>query len=101
MLLRSTALALSGLLLCSVPASAASYTVAARDDYFRPRLLTVSKGDRVTWVNRGGSDHTVTTRRWSVVLDPGESYSRRIWRGWRYRCRYHDDMRGRVACRNC
>jgi plastocyanin len=101
MLLRSLALASAGLMLCALPASAASYTVAARDDYFQPRLLTVSKGDRVTWVNRGSDPHTVTTGRWSVALSPGQSYSRRIWRGWRYYCRYHSDMTGRVACRNC
>lgn len=101
MLLRSFALATAGLLLCALPASAASYTVAARDDYFQPRVLGVRKGDRVTWVNRGSDPHTVTTRRWSVALSPGESYSRRIYRTWRYRCQYHGDMTGRVACRNC
>jgi plastocyanin len=101
MLLRSIALASAGLLLAAVPASAATYSVAVREDYFQPRLLTVSKGDRVTWVNRGSSDHTVTTRRWSVVLNPGESYSRRIYRTWRYHCRFHGDMTGRVGCRNC
>jgi plastocyanin len=101
MLLRSLALATSGVLLCAVPASAATYTVAVRDDYFGPRLVTVRKGDRVTWVNRGNSDHTVTTRRWNVVLSPGETYSRRIYRAWRYHCVYHSDMTARIACRNC
>jgi plastocyanin len=101
MLLRSLALASAGLMLCALPASAASYTVAARDDYFRDRTITVRKGDRVTWVNRGSDDHTVTTGAWSRVLNPGESYSRRIYRTWRYRCVYHGDMTGRVTCRNC
>ncbi len=96
MLLRSLALALAGLTLCALPASAASYTVAVRDDFYRPRLLTVSKGDRVVWVNRGQDRHTVTTRRWNVVLDPGERHSRVIRRGWRYRCVYHGDMTGRI-----
>jgi plastocyanin len=101
MLLRSLALASAGLMLCALPASAVTYTVAVRDDYFKPRLTTVSKGDRITWVNRGSSPHTVTTRRWDVVLSPGESYSRRIYQAWRYHCRYHSDMTGRIACRNC
>ena len=101
MLLRSLALASAGVMLCALPASAASYTVAVKDDFFNPRLVTVSKGDRITWVNRGSDDHTVTTRRWNVVLSPGESYSRRMYRAWRYRCVYHSDMTGRIACRNC
>jgi plastocyanin len=101
MLIRSVTLAVAALLLCALPASAASYTVAVRDDYFRPRLLTVSKGDRVVWVNRGDEPHTVTTRRWHEVLRPGERYSRVIRRNWRYYCVYHGDMTGRVTCRNC
>ena len=44
MLMRSLTLAVAGLLLCALPASAASYTVAVRDDYFRPRLLTEQAG---------------------------------------------------------
>jgi plastocyanin len=101
MLLRSFALALAALMLCALPASAASTTVAVRDDFFRARLVTVSKGARVIWVNRGHERHTVTTRRWHVVLRPGERYSRIIRRDWRYVCAYHGSMTGRVACRNC
>ena len=101
MLLRSLALASAGLMLTALPAAAAPTVVAVKDDFFKPRLVTVSKGSRVLWVNRGDDDHTVTTRRWNVVLSPGERYSRVIRRGFRYRCVYHSDMRGRVACRNC
>jgi plastocyanin len=101
MLLRSLALASAGLLLCAVPASAASYTVAVRDDYFGPQTIRVRNGDRVTWINRGNDDHTVTTRKWSQVLNPGERYTRTIRRDWRYVCVYHGDMTGRVVCRNC
>jgi plastocyanin len=101
MLLRSLALASVGMLLCAVPASAATYTVAVRDDYFGPKVIRVTKGARVTWVNRGRDDHTVTTRRWTVDLAPGQRYSRVIRRDWRYVCVYHGDMTGRVVCRNC
>jgi plastocyanin len=101
MLLRSLGLASAGLLLCAVPASAATYTVAVRDDYFGPQVMKVRKGDKVTWINRGDDDHTVTTRRWSVALSPGERTSRIIRRDWRYVCVYHSDMTGRIACRNC
>jgi plastocyanin len=99
MLLRSLGLAVVGLLLCALPASAAT-TVSVRDDYFQPRLVSVAKGSRVVWVNRGSDPHTITTPAWSVRLAPGQSYGRRIYRGWSYRCRFHD-MRGRIACTNC
>lgn len=101
MLLRPLALASVGVLLCALPASAATTTVAVRDDFFKPRIVKVAKGSRVLWVNRGSDDHTVTTRRWNVELSPGERYSRRVRRGFRYRCVYHSDMTGRVVCRNC
>jgi plastocyanin len=100
MLLKSLVLAAVGVLLCALPASAATQ-VAVRDDYFQPGIVRVYKGNRVVWVNYGGDAHTVTTRRWSVTLSPGERYTRRIWRDWRYLCRFHGDMTGQVVCRNC
>jgi plastocyanin len=99
MLLRSLALAVAAMLLVALPASAATTTVTMGDDYFKARVKTVAKGTRVVWVNRGRHDHTVTTRRWSVVLDPGERYGRRVTRGFRYVCAYHGAMTGRVVLR--
>jgi plastocyanin len=101
MLLKSLVLAAVGLILCAVPASAATKTVAVRDDYFQPSITRLYKGGRVLWINYGRDDHTVTTRRWTVELSPGERYSRRIWRDWSYVCVYHSNMTGRVVCRNC
>ena len=99
MLVRSLALAVAGLTLTALPASAATTTVAVKDDYFSPRFKTVAQGTRVVWVNRGRSNHTITTRRWSVTLNPGERYSRRVRHGFRYVCVYHGSMTGRVALR--
>jgi plastocyanin len=99
MLLRSLALATAGVMLATVPASAAGTTVRLGDDYFRPGTERVAKGTRVVWVNRGDSRHTVTARRWSVVLSPGERYSRRVKRGFRYVCTYHGAMTGRIVVR--
>jgi plastocyanin len=101
MLLRSLALASAGVVLCALPATAATKTVAVQDDYFQPRVLRVYKGARIVWVNRGDDDHTVTTRQWSAVLNPGERYARVVRRDFRYRCVYHSDMTARVVCRNC
>jgi plastocyanin len=100
MFTRSLFLALVALMLAALPASAAPVTtIGLRDDYFSPGTKTVSKGTRVVWVNRGRSNHTVTTRSWSVRLDPGERYSRRVRQGFRYVCVYHGAMAGRVVVR--
>jgi plastocyanin len=99
MLLRSMALALSGLMLAALPAVAAPTTIRVGDNFFRPGVQAVNQGSRVVWVNRGHSYHTVTTRRWSVVLSPGERYSRRVRHGFRYVCAYHGAMTGRIVIR--
>ncbi len=97
--LRSLALASMILVLCAFPAWAGTTTVAVRDNSFRPAVVSVAQGSRVVWVNRGRDDHTVTTRRWSVVLKPGERYGRRVRHGFRYVCAYHGAMTGRVVVR--
>ena len=99
MLLRSLALALAGLVLAALPAAAAPITIRVGDNVFRPGVQAVDRGTRVIWVNRGHANHTVTTRRWSVVLSPGERYSRRITGGFRYVCVYHGAMTGRITVR--
>jgi plastocyanin len=98
MIKRTIALASAGLLLAAVPATAAAGTrINVDDDYFSPRTKTVAKGTRVVWVNIGDDEHTVTTRRWSRTLSPGERYARVVKRGFRYNCRFHSDMTGRIA----
>jgi plastocyanin len=99
MLLRSLALASAGLMLAALPASAASTTIGVRDNYFDPSVKTVTQGTRIVWVNRGHRYHTVTTRNWSVVLSPGERYSRRARHDFRYVCAYHGAMTGRINVR--
>jgi len=95
----SVALAAAGLLLAAVPAAAAGNRISVGDDYYSPGTKTVSKGTRVVWVNNGSDPHTVTTAAWSTRLDPGERYGRVVRRGFRYHCKYHDGMTGRVAVR--
>lgn len=36
------------------------FTVEAYDDFFRPEKITITVGTKVTWVNLGKKDHTVT-----------------------------------------
>jgi len=99
MLLRSVVLSCAALVLTAIPASAAITSVSVGDNYFSSAVKTVSRGTRVVWVNRGHRYHTITTRGWSVVLRPGERYSRRVKHGFRYVCIYHGSMAGRVAVR--
>ena len=100
MLVRSVVLSCAALVLTAIPASAAVTTsVSVGDNYFRSSVKKVSSGTRIVWVNRGNRYHTVTTRGWSVILRPGERYSRRVHHGFRYVCAYHGSMAGRVVVR--
>ena len=64
------------------------------DNAFRPRSLTVVRGTRVRWINRGDAVHTSTSNSdiWdSGLLDPGEAYSRVFRREgtFKYHCTVH------------
>lgn len=81
------------------PANAAvTVRVRMKDDVFRPRTVTIDRGDRVRWVNRGDRPHTTTGKGWDVTLAPGESYSKRFRRAgtYRYVCTFHSGMTGRI-----
>jgi plastocyanin len=71
------------------------------DFAFRPRAITVPRGTRVTWANRGNATHTSTSSSglWdSGLLSPGESFSRVFRRAgtFRYKCKIHPAMVGKV-----
>jgi plastocyanin len=71
------------------------------DFAFRPRAITVPRGTRVKWVNRGNASHTSTSNSglWdSGLLSPGESFSRVFRRAgtFRYKCKIHPAMVGKV-----
>lgn len=72
------------------------------DFAFRPRAITVPKGTRVTWVNRGNVSHTSTSLSglWdSGVIAPGNSFSRVFRRAgtFRYKCTIHPSMLGKIV----
>jgi len=72
------------------------------DDRFRPRSLTVSRGTKVRWVNRGNHNHTTTSDNelWdSGLLSPGSSFARRFrTRGtFEYLCNVHPGMTGTIT----
>jgi plastocyanin len=38
-----------------------NHTVEMHDDYFKPKTITISVGDTITWVNKGKKTHTATS----------------------------------------
>jgi plastocyanin len=82
-------------------ASAAGPVRAVNFD-FKPKRISVSRGDKVTWKNVEGR-HTVTATKgkFDEVISGNERVSRRFKkpRTWRYICRFHVDqgMRGKVV----
>lgn len=101
-----TAVAAAGLaVVCAVPGTAAAaptktvYMTA--DDTFSPRSATVVRGTLVRWRNGLSDAHTTTSRTglWDARVGPGGSFSRTFGRTgtFRYYCRYHEDMVGRIV----
>jgi plastocyanin len=69
---------------------------------FRPRAITIAKGTRVRWTNRGSVNHTTTSSRglWnSGVLAPGAAFGRVFRRvgTFKYHCTIHPTlMHGKI-----
>ncbi|MGH2764946.1 MAG: cupredoxin domain-containing protein [Actinomycetota bacterium] len=77
--------------------------VKARDNAFKPRTITVERGTRVRWVNRGSNPHTTTSTKgqWDKDIPVGGSAGK-VFRKrgtFRYICTIHVDqgMRGKVV----
>jgi plastocyanin len=72
---------------------------------FQPRRLVVKPGTRITWVNRDGDPHTVTSSTGhalhSRALDTGRRYSAVLRKPgtYRYFCKIHPFMHGVVVVR--
>ncbi len=80
----------------------ATVRIRMRDNVFRPRSVTIQRGTRVRWVNRGNNPHTTTSDRglWdSGILEPGESFTRRFRRAgtFRYHCEIHPGMTATIV----
>jgi plastocyanin len=92
-------------------------TVAIRDFYFEPAQLVIEPGTTVRWVNEGTTQHTVFATSpagafLSETLDPGESFTHTFPQRFprpspdrstvqpgtfRYICKIHPGMKGRVT----
>lgn len=75
---------------------------------YRPSVVRVRQDGRVTWVNQDTVAHTATSPlpgqvttegAWDLVMQPGQSASRRFVSPGRfeYACRFHPQMRGTVV----
>lgn len=99
----ASVVAAASLVPAASPAAGASARVRAKDNFFAPRTITVQKGSRVRWVNRGGNPHTTTSTRglWDKDIPVGGAAGRVFnKRGtFRYVCTIHEDlgMRGKVV----
>lgn len=97
--------ALAASALVAVPAAfAGGPTVDAKGTEFKPRTVRISKGDKVTWVDKEGF-HTVSFKGAfdKELNSPGDKVSRKFNRSgtFKYICRIHVDqgMRGKVVVR--
>ncbi len=72
------------------------------DNAFRPKTITVARGTRVRWVNRGTAVHSVKPAkgRWgSDLLQPGDRYGHVFRRAgtFAYYCTVHPTMKGKIV----
>ena len=72
---------------------------------FHPEVLEITRGDTVVWVNQDLVPHTATAEAkagWSSqLLNQGDSarFAPREKGEWRYICKFHPTMHGRVIVR--
>jgi plastocyanin len=72
------------------------------DFAFRPGTLTIAKGTRVKWTNRGAVTHTSTSNKgvWdSGSIAPGGTFSRVFKRAgtFKYHCTIHPTMTAKIV----
>jgi len=82
----------------AAPALAANKTVRVADDVFKAKIVTINKGNTVTWNWVGNSPHNVKFGSFGSALKVNGTYKHRFTkRGtFRYRCTIHSGMTGKV-----
>jgi len=79
-----------------------SATVLAQGFTFNPQMLTVTVGTTVTWINKDGEDHTVTSDTAglfdAVISANGGTFSYRFDKAgtYDYSCLFHSGMVGTI-----
>jgi plastocyanin len=77
-------------------------TVDMVDLAFEPRALTIKRGQRVTFRNRGKVTHNAKGKTFfSRVVEPGGSYRHTFKRAgtFEYLCTFHPGMEGKLTVR--
>jgi plastocyanin len=82
--------------------AATGSTVKIVDFAFRPGTLTIAKGTRVKWTNKGAVTHTSTSNKgvWdSGLIAPGDSFSRVFKKAgtFKYHCTIHPTMTAKIV----
>ena len=106
--MRKFALSLAILAVCVPAVQAAPVPVLVKDDFFKPKQLTIKKDKRVRWLWRGSNPHNVAIRRKgarrfakkSPIKTSGRfTYQFRRTGTWNVLCEVHSDMTMKVIVR--
>ena len=94
-----TALATAGAVAAvAAPSLAANKTVNAKDDFFQAKVVTIQKGNTVTWRFVGDNPHNVVGKGFNSGVRSSGTWKKKFRsRGtFRYRCTIHSGMTGKV-----
>ena len=89
-------------MMCTASEGAVPNSIEVKDFMFMPTTLTVSAGDKVTWVNKDDEPHTVVSDTGvfrSGAMDTNESYSFKFDKPGTYHftCSIHPRMVGTIV----
>ncbi len=94
------ALAVAAGALAAVPARADTIRVIIDKLVFAPADVAAKVGDTIEWVNHDGLAHTATVKGdWDVTIPPKKTVSFVLKKAGKveYYCRFHPNMKGRLA----
>jgi plastocyanin len=87
----------------ATPALGAGASVKVGDDFFRAKVVHITKGSTVTWRWAGSDSHNVVFRGFKSKLQNKGTYRHKFTKAgtYRYFCTLHEDkgMKGTVVVR--
>ena len=106
---RKLALSLAVLVAFVPLVHAAPVEVLVKDDFFKPKRITIQKGRSVSWRWRGEDDHNVALKRRGSskvvkrsALKASGTFTYKFRRAgtWRAICEVHEDMTMRIVVKS-
>ena len=85
------------------PVQAKDQAVTIKDFSFTPDKVTITAGSVVTWTNKGGAQHTVTSNTGGTLesgpIGPGAAYGNLFDKPgtYAYHCEFHSSMKGTIV----